>query len=53
MKVKKITICICEACLRGKGEECHTPGCALYLHKIDLPIHSYSYNVIEEFEETN
>ena len=22
---------ICEACLRGEGDECHTPGCLLWL----------------------
>jgi len=22
---------VCEACLRGEGAECHTPGCALFL----------------------
>lgn len=49
MKLKKIKIIICEACLKGQGGECHTPGCALFLHKVDLPIHLYE--VIDEWEE--
>ena len=37
----KIKITICQECLNGAGEECHTPGCALFLHKVDLPIDMY------------
>ena len=51
MKIKRIEIDICEACLDGKGEECHTPGCALWLHRVDLPIHPEMYKVIAEYEE--
>lgn len=29
---------ICEACIKGEGEECHTPGCILWLHAVELPI---------------
>lgn len=50
MKLKTIEIMICEACLAGKGEECHTPGCALWLHTVDLPIDPGLYTVIREFE---
>lgn len=48
MKLKTVKITICEACLRGEGDECHTPGCALYLHSVDLPISLYE--LISEFE---
>jgi len=51
MKIKVIRIAICEACLAGEGEECHTPGCALFLHSVDLPIFSELYEVIREYEE--
>lgn len=51
MKLKKIEITICEACLEGRGKECHTPGCALFLHIVDLPIDPGMYEVIEETEE--
>ena len=51
MKLKRIKIIICEACLKGEGEECHTPGCAFFLHSIDLPIHPEMYEVIDEWEE--
>lgn len=48
MKLKLIAIEICEACLDGKGEECHTPGCALFLHRVDLPICPMHYKVLSE-----
>ena len=51
MKLKRIAMWICEACLDGVGEECHTPGCALYLHSVDLPIYDYHYDVLEICEE--
>jgi hypothetical protein len=47
MELKTIEITICEACLEGKGQECHTPGCALWLHKVDLPIDKNLYRVID------
>lgn len=50
MKLKHIKIIICEACLDGKGQECHTPGCALFLHRVDLPIHPELYEVEQEFD---
>jgi hypothetical protein len=25
---------ICEACIEGKGQECHTPGCLLNLQTV-------------------
>lgn len=50
MKIKRIAIEICEACLKGEGKECHTPGCALFLHKVDLPIHDEVYEVLDEWE---
>lgn len=50
MKIKRIIINICEPCLKGEGKECHTPGCALFLHKVDLPIHEELYEVLNEYE---
>lgn len=47
--LKTIQITICEPCLAGIGEECHTPGCALFLHRVDLPIHPDLYEVVAEF----
>jgi hypothetical protein len=49
MKVYKIQINICEACLKGIGQECHTPGCANFLK--DVPENGYSeyqYEIIED-----
>ncbi len=46
-KVHLVAIQICQACLDGEDEECHTPGCALFLHAVDLPIHEELYRVIE------
>lgn len=37
-KVRRIIIDICEACLKGEGEMCTTPECALFLHSVDLPL---------------
>ena len=48
MKVKTVIINICEACLDGVPEECHTPGCALYLHTINLPINPELYEILED-----
>ena len=50
MKIKYIAIRICEACLNGEGEECHTPGCALFLHSVDLSIDEGLYIVLGEEE---
>jgi hypothetical protein len=36
-RVHRVAIQLCELCLEGKPGECHTPGCALFLH--DSPGH--------------
>lgn len=52
MKLKTIEITICEACLDGVGEECHTPGCALFIHNPPQPaIDPGLYVVLREWEE--
>jgi hypothetical protein len=39
---------LCDACLAGLGEECHTPGCALYMHRSPgHPIMPELYEVLE------
>lgn len=45
-KTKIIAIQICEPCLAGEGEMCHTPACALCRHRVDLPIDSDLYQVL-------
>lgn len=45
--LRTIMITICQPCLDGVKSECHTPGCALFLHRVDLPIHPELYTVIE------
>ena len=47
MKLHTIKIRICEACLNGEGQECHTPGCAMWLHTVDHPL---IYEAIETDE---
>ncbi len=37
--LRRVTMTICDACIDGLGKECHTHGCALWLHRVDLPIH--------------
>lgn len=36
--VHRVRLDLCEPCIDGVGEECHTPGCDLYLHSVDIPI---------------
>ena len=36
--MRQVIVGLCEACIDGIGEECHTPGCILWLHKVDIPI---------------
>lgn len=46
--VKRVIIPLCDLCLEGKGEECHTPGCALFLHNSPgHPILKELYEVLE------
>lgn len=34
-----VELTICDACLDGVGDECHTPGCALWMSRApDIPI---------------
>lgn len=49
--VHMVQIAICQPCLDGVGEMCTTPGCALWLHKVDLPIHREVYEIIETWKE--
>ena len=36
--VKQYKVWLCEACIEGLGVMCHSPGCALIRHKVDIPI---------------
>lgn len=51
MKLKLVQMWICQGCLDGDGDECHTPGCAMYLHSVDLPIAPELYEVLKEVNE--
>ena len=51
MMIKQIVIWICEACLKGEGQECHAPGCALFLHAVDLPFTEELYTLIGQRED--
>lgn len=47
-KVHMVQIRLCELCLNGEGRECHTPGCALWLHDSPgFPIMPELYEIIE------
>lgn len=37
--VNQYLINLCDACVDGLGQECHTPGCAMFLHSVDIPFH--------------
>jgi hypothetical protein len=46
--VHRVSILLCEACLLGMGSECHTPGCALWMHvSPGHPIMRELYEVID------
>ena len=48
--LNRVIITICDPCLNGEGGECHTPGCAFWLHRMDkLPVHSELYKVLRKF----
>lgn len=46
--IRHISIHICQQCLDGKGSECHTPGCALFLHRVDLPFLRSLYEILPD-----
>jgi len=51
MILKRIVITLCEACLKGEGEECHTPGCALFLHNSPgFEIMPEAYDVLSQWK---
>ena len=33
LELETVTLTLCNACLDGKGGECHTPGCALWMNR--------------------
>ena len=46
-RVHLVQLRLCEACLLGIGSECHTPGCALWLHDPPgMPIHPELYEIV-------
>lgn len=51
-QVHRVAISLCQLCLDGKGEECHTPGCALFLHNSPgHPIYAEFYEIIVASEQ--
>jgi len=47
-QVHLVQIWLCEFCLQGVGAECHTPGCALFLHDSPgYPITRELYEIVE------
>lgn len=51
MKLKRIEIVLCEACLDGIAGECHVPECAWFLRDSPgHPILTELYEVKEEWE---
>lgn len=49
-ELKYIALWVCQKCLDGIKSECHTPGCALYLHRVDLPISADMYTILDPLE---
>lgn len=35
--VHLVQLWLCDSCLDGEGEECHTPGCSLWIHDVPKP----------------
>lgn len=51
VKLKRVVITLCEECLKGVGDECHTPGCALFLHRApDHEVTEELYEILDEIE---
>jgi hypothetical protein len=50
--LKRVQMLICTACLDGIGEECHTPGCAMFLHRVDIPFPKGAYTEIPDAAAT-
>ena len=39
VRLRKVTIWLCEPCVNGEGGECHSPGCALWINRApDIPV---------------
>lgn len=32
-EIRMYKVPLCELCVEGKGEECHTPGCVMWMRK--------------------
>jgi len=48
-----VKIRLCEACLRGEGDECHTPECALcFKNSPGVPLDPALYEIIDDQEAT-
>lgn len=46
----RVTLDICEPCIEGAGEECHTPGCAFWMMRApETPF--YAAMTEQEFNE--
>jgi hypothetical protein len=50
--LKRVQMLLCTSCLDGIGEECHTPGCAMYLHRVDLPFPKDTYTEVADAAAT-
>lgn len=35
--VRLVRLWLCDLCLDGEGDECHTPGCSLWIHDVPKP----------------
>jgi hypothetical protein len=35
--VRLVQLLMCDPCIDGEGDECHTPGCALWIHDVPKP----------------
>lgn len=46
----RVTLTLCTLCLSGKGGECHSPGCALWMRRApDVPV--TQYQAADDYEE--
>jgi hypothetical protein len=49
----EVTLTLCSLCLDGRGGECHTPGCALWMNRApDIPLWHEVNPVILDLKET-
>jgi hypothetical protein len=49
--VRLVQLLMCDPCIDGEGDECHTPGCALWIHDVPKPSLRAMVTIIDAAKE--